>query len=403
MFHSLKKFWLACVLLALGVRGALGFSLLGPYETWQVDVIGYHELGGAPSGFGNINGDADVGAPKNLTQGYRYNIPTLFYTCDSTFQSYFGSNGVAAIDAAFAVMNALTNVSSYSSNLSEFPLSSTGFNYTGEALSLLDLKSVTMSIILEQLGLAPPDRFVWCLHDRFTAGLTCPNFAYSVIQRNYDPFTQNYSSYVNGTLYDYQIAELCTLNPNPFAPLEADAVEFAPDPTLGYTAVGAQGARWVFGTYYTGLTRDDIGGLRCLYSATNKFVEESGAGTEQLITNKFSQLLVTSNLALLTQQSLTNDPVALQALYTNLVINSFTNIFTNLVTTNITAYFTNSALNPAGTLTLVLATNFDTNVANAVSLQFLPMSSPIIFTPTDLSPRKRPISARAERFRRRAR
>ena len=39
-----------------------------------------------------------------------------------SFLNYFGSNGVAAVEQAFAVLNGMTNFSKYSVNLSEVPL-----------------------------------------------------------------------------------------------------------------------------------------------------------------------------------------------------------------------------------------------------------------------------------------
>ena len=72
-------------------------------------------------------------------------------------------------------------------------------------------------------------RWVWCLHDR--NGTPCPaGILYSVIKRNSDIQatdinTSQYSSFVNNTLYSYEIIEFCT-----GTPFLADAVEFAVDP-----------------------------------------------------------------------------------------------------------------------------------------------------------------------------
>ncbi|HZQ46760.1 MAG TPA: hypothetical protein VFC07_07115, partial [Verrucomicrobiae bacterium] len=194
MSYSLKRFLLACLLLAVaGVQSVRGFALYGPInEAYQVNTIGYNESGRAAA-FEDIGGIADGGAPKNIGQGYRWNVPTVFYTYDATFLGFFGSNGVAAVDAAYSVLNSLTNVSSYSSNLSEWPLNSSQYNYTAQNLNLIDLKSATLTLMMEQLGLAQPDRWTWCLHDRnLPAGASCPNYVYTVIQRNYDPVTQIY-------------------------------------------------------------------------------------------------------------------------------------------------------------------------------------------------------------------
>ena len=72
-------------------------------------------------------------------------------------------------------MNSLTNVDSYSASLSEFPLQSQHINDLATALFLTDMKSVTLHLLVEQLGLAEPERFTWTLHDRFLPpGGKCP-------------------------------------------------------------------------------------------------------------------------------------------------------------------------------------------------------------------------------------
>jgi len=342
------------------VPGAMGFSLLGPAnETYQVPDIAFDLPG-------------DIGAPKNLGEAYRWNTPVIYYACDENFVNYFGAEGVAAIDSAFAVFNQLTNVSAYSPGLTEFPLESMRVNYQAEALSLLDLKSQTMSLIAEQLGLAEPERWTWCLHNRFTTpGGQCPqNQVYDVIKRNFDPVTSSLnqvqpSSYVNGNLFTYQIFEICSGNP----PL-ADAVEVNVDP-LGnpLSAVASDGA--LYGNYFLGLTRDDVGGLRYLLRTNNYAVEAAGTNTVTYITNAAPQLLFTSNLTDFAQQALVNGPGALTALYPDLQIASSTPIFTNVVTTNVFFYFTNSPFLPLGTPQLVQAVALTTNVTTYWNHQFL--------------------------------
>jgi hypothetical protein len=67
---------------------------------------------------------------------------------------------------------------------------------------------------------------------------------------------------VNGTLYSYQIVETCA------APYEADAVEFQVDP-LAFSYTSVAGLNMFIGGFFTGLTRDDMGGLRYLYRKSN--------------------------------------------------------------------------------------------------------------------------------------
>src|SRR5271170_3728103 len=134
--------------LALGVQSAWGFTPGGPIgnggDSWQTPVIGYG-LGG------------DLLAPKNIGEEYRRNIPVMYYAYDANFLGFFGLAGTTNIDAAFAIMNGITNVSSYSTSLGEFPLDSQQINYQAQALALMDLKSVTMTFLMEQMGLADPE------------------------------------------------------------------------------------------------------------------------------------------------------------------------------------------------------------------------------------------------------
>ena len=100
MLRLLKRVaWLG--VLAAGLPAAQAFSLLGPpNEAWQVPDLGYM-----------VPLRADIGAPKNIGEDYRRNTPVLYYAFDENFLDYFGSNGVWAVDQAFAILNNLTNVS----------------------------------------------------------------------------------------------------------------------------------------------------------------------------------------------------------------------------------------------------------------------------------------------------
>ncbi len=341
-------------LLALGAQSLYGFSLLGPNnEAYQVQDLGYNP----------VPWDALPTAPKNLGEEYRRNMPVYYYTCDANFQDYFGARGVAEIDKAFASFNRLANVSTYSSDLSEFPLAAIRRNFQAESLFMLDLKSVAMGLIIESLGLADPIRYTWALHDRFLLpNTTCPfGEVYLVVKRNFDPVFGTSldqlkpSSYVNDVLYTYQIQEWCTAPPN-YTYL-AIAWPFAVDPdqagdnlpvaeTFGF---GQSFRTSPFGQFYTGLTRDDVGGLRYLLRGQNMNVENSGPGTLIQVTNYVPQLLVSSNLTVFATQALTNDAGPLNALYPNLVILSTSNYFVNVYLTNITGFFTNYPWDPLGT------------------------------------------------------
>jgi hypothetical protein len=363
--------WLGA--LAVGLPSAHAFSTGGPIgnltDAWQV-----HDLGYALAG--------DLLAPKNIGEDYRRNTPVLYYAFDENFLDYFGSNGVWAVDQAFAILNNLTNVSSYRADLSEIPLEAKRLNQTAGALNLIDLKSTTLALLLEQLGLADSIRYTWTLHDR-VAGANCPiGNQYLVTKRNFEilPSDLNqlqYSSYVNGELFSYFIREYCA-NPPGRAPL-SEAVEIPVDVLINasrFTPVSS----WeinslVPGGFFTGLTRDDVAGLRYLIRSNHVHWEDNPANSIVFVTNAPAGLasVSTTNLALLAAQSLTNSDAALLALYPGLVIVPGSTIpsFTNLITTNLTAYYTNSVWDPPGTPPqLYYQTNYDTNVAFVYTREF---------------------------------
>ncbi len=357
------KSFLGIAFLVFGLQAAWGFALLGPLpgypglpsyfgDTWQTADIDY-----GPGG--------DVGGPKKIGEEYRRNTPVMYYAYDANFLGFFGSNGVAAVDSAFAVLNGLTNVDSYSPNLSEFPLNAQSINYTAQSAGLVDLKSVSLAFLLEQMGLAQPERYVWTLHNRHTlpAG-TCPfNVEYLVVQRNFDfmptpPNQWQYSSYVNGTLYTYFIEEFC-VPPNPLAA----TVVFSPDPFANtFTAVAGLLDGLNYGGFYTGLTRDDVAGLRYLLTTNNVNMETAALGSiltssSSGTTNYGTQfVLYVSNYNAFAQIALTNDPTTLSNLFPGLIISSYSYTYVVISTPNVVAYFTNNFVlgNPP---VLVVVTN----------------------------------------------
>jgi hypothetical protein len=304
--------------------------------------------------------------PKNIGEEFRWNVPVLYYTYDQSFYDYFGSNGVYAVDSAVAIMNGLTNVSSYSPYLTEFPLESTRINWAGSAMHLFDLKSCALEMLVEDRGLTDPERFTWTLRNRaLPTGAACPSYVYTVIKRNFDPVTWEPSIYLNGNLYTYQIVEGCP------AVDVADAIEILVDPSQVYLSAvaspkimfhAARGTLF-YGYFYTGLTRDDVGGLRYLYRSTNMNIESAGPGTSSFVTNTTTELLFTSNLTALAQAAYTNNTAALSALFPGLQILTTTNWFTNIYLTNFTAFFTNYPWDPVGTAPHVA---FSTNVTPTV-------------------------------------
>lgn len=363
MFRLLNKYWLWVGLFCLCGPSVFGFVLGGPInEPYQITAIGYN-VSGASAAFGNMNGNADIAAPKNFGQGYRWNVPVVYYAYDASFASFFGPYGMAECDKAFALFNSLSNVSSYSSNLTEWPLTASRANPAAEALGLSDLKSSLMGVLIEELGLMQPDRFVWCLHDRYIpAGAACPNYDYFVIQRNFDPVTRVYSSFVNNALYGFSVQDACPLNPNPYAPLLADAVEYNVDPrTIPNKAVASQ--ELFLGNFYTGLTRDDIGGLRDLLAATNVFRESTGSNINQAVQATVPSTLVTQDYSNLLYQATINNAAALAGLFPGLIVTSETASNVLVVTTNTVAVLVPAPLGPVGSFTTSLVTTYTTNYA----------------------------------------
>jgi hypothetical protein len=342
MRQIIKHFlWIAGLM--FGLQTAWAFSLLGPLgnggdASWQIAVDGFNPLTSPP---GNPYGFDDplLVGPKNIGEEYRRNTPVMYYVCDDNFTGFFGSNGTNAVYNAFTVLNNLANVSSYSSALTEFPLQSEGINYQADALGLVDLKSLSLVLLMEQLGVADSIRYTWVLHSRWTpAGTTCPvGEEYAVTVRNFDilnsPLDQlQYSPYVNNALYTYEIYENCGAAGSP-TPINGSSIPLPVDP-LSYNPPVASGIGMGYlqsGGFYTGLTRDDVAGLRYLLQAANVNTESPAAGS-LVQTNSVGaqQLLTTLNLNALFSASVTSSPAALAALFPGLVVSSSTSYYVNV-------------------------------------------------------------------------
>ncbi len=257
--------------LMLGAAGAAhAFSLLGQFPAWQTASYGGVNIGYSQPG--------DIGGPQTAIEGYRWNFPVVYYAFDQTFVYYFGTNGINAVEAAIKILNDLPPAHLITNDTKSFylsgqrvPYDSKRRNYEAAALSLLDVKSFALCTLVEEMGLAEPERYVWTLAGRnTTANPTITN--YTVTQLNYDPITLQPSRYVNGILYSYYIAEY--QNPN-----VADAIEYWVDPAATFPVSSvAGGINYLMpGDFFTGLTHDDVGGLRWLYHTNNLAVEDLGS------------------------------------------------------------------------------------------------------------------------------
>jgi len=264
-------------LLLLGSLPGRAFSLLGPLSGWQSPDLGY-----------NIpNSPPEYGGPRLRGDEYRLSTPVVTYGIDGSFLEFFGVQGAQAVDDAFAVFNGLTNVSAFSETLEEFPLKADGINPTARALGLMDIKTQLMSQILATLGLTSPERWCWSLRARYVTGNTP---SYSVINFNYDPISGRPSRYINGSLYSYVIREIYNADGTVGfydareVPVDSANPTVSLASTISVNAFDTSDDRMVraispTGRYFTGLTRDDAGGLRYLYHPANRNYEGAPAGS----------------------------------------------------------------------------------------------------------------------------
>src|SRR5216117_3319039 len=169
------------ILLLMGLFGAAlrsnAFSLLGPYAidaggaVWQVLRIGYNE-------------PFDIGGPMNAAAGeeYRWNTPNVYYAYDAPFLNFFGTKGVEEIEKAIKILNDLPPASQL--NVDDYPMTAERANFRAAALGLLDLKPSALKPIVEEMGLAGPNRYVYTLRNRYQPGPNRFPVFFTVIRRN---------------------------------------------------------------------------------------------------------------------------------------------------------------------------------------------------------------------------
>ncbi len=264
MANLLKR--LLCAVAALVVAGpALGFSMQGLPGAWMTVRLGYLNR--------NLEGNSSFNyGPMMIGEEYRMNVPTFYYGFTPAFMNYFGNGGAAEIDKAFRILNELPEASK--AKLDSFPLRSARLNHRAAALRMFDIKSVALGMGLEQMGLGDPTRYVFTLRSRWTTSQP-DTTNYFVIRRNYDPETWLTTSYINGVLWTYPLVTDRT-------PAASWVYTEPVDPlaNLGYfnAPVASYTTFQTAGTFYTGLTRDDVGGLRYIYRPDNYNIEQLGPG-----------------------------------------------------------------------------------------------------------------------------
>lgn len=208
----------------------------------------------------------DLGGPMNIGEGYRWNVPLVTYGFDSAFLNFFGSNGVAAVEEAVALLNSLSPatdlVVSGAPTVPFLP-----HNASAVTLQRYDLKSRALASLLHCLGLANSSRYIFTLRDRSIVG-SVTNF--SVIQRHFHPTTYIATNVVNGALYTYTTTSDLFSETNRYA----DAVETRISGNSD--ALGVAGVREALGAgrLLGALTADDLGGLKYLLRYGN-IVRES--------------------------------------------------------------------------------------------------------------------------------
>ena len=253
------------ILLSVAVLGtafrANAFSLLGPYAieaggtVWQIERIGY-----------NLPGD--IGGPMNAAAGeeYRWNTPNLIYGYDAAFMSFFGSKGFQEIEKSIKLMNDLPAASLL--NVEDYPMTAERANFRAAALGLVDLKSTALSVLLEELGLASPNRWVYALRNRYQPGPPRFPVFFTVIRRNFDPVTAAESIFINGRMWTYiDIFDLDTPARSFTINTTVDPLDFGRfDPV----ASAFDGGGFGLGSFFTGLTRDDVGAIKYMYQAANR-------------------------------------------------------------------------------------------------------------------------------------
>jgi hypothetical protein len=260
--------WLACLAGSLITFNVRAFSLLGPYEPWMTTTNGFQLPG-------------DIGGPMNLGAEYRWSVPVVTYAFDPSFIEYFGTNGVAAVNSAIQVLNNLPPASKV--DLSTYPLDTTGINYRAQAAGLMDLKSETLFLLLQQLGLTQPQRFMFCVPEYSVSGGTTNAI---VVLRNFDPVYLTATNVLNGTLFASNLTWQIDSN-NLVESVNITA--FPVDPGADTeTAVADGGVATEPGAFYTGLTRDDVGGVRYLLQTNNIYLETLPPDVQSNGTNRTS-------------------------------------------------------------------------------------------------------------------
>ena len=336
------------------------------FRTNLLITVAVFFVGGAEaSAFTLANGTNRV-VVNNLGEEYRWNSPIVTYTYDESFLSYFGSNGVVAVEKGMEMLNSIPPASSIKTNyppasadennLWNYPVRPDRFHARAYNDRILDIKSYALAELFGFMGLGNAEDNAFQLE-----------FG-SVVLRNWDPISYGPSKYLNGNLISWAV--LGGTNAQPF-PIDVTKSLM----TLAGT-IDNRIPRLDEGKYLVAPTRDDIGGYRYLYRKDNFNVENLPPSTYQMVTNQpnlTNPAIFSIDLRWFSKESKTNTPAAFQqfiltnqwwgSAYTNIAVPPLTILKTNVNwnlgwTTNITPYLTNFPWTPIGQpSTLVYLTN----------------------------------------------
>ncbi len=288
----------------------LWIGLWAAPETEAFVLVGPMEASEIASGGIDFNYTDDLGGPKDLKTFFRWNIPLLTYAFDASFMQYFGLEGREAVKEAFTAVNDFFHNDEYS-GVSALEMTQHGFrsnynttwlNTTAKNAQVIDIKSLTLGLLINQLGLGNPYRYAYGIH-AISTNSAGTQLNFNVRLRNFDPITYKPSSLINNVAFSYRLIHDAPPSVGVTQlPSFADMEEFTTDTTgnawtslsaitdafYGNTAIfwTEQPTLFGFGVYYDGrnamgghyqprhaLTYDDAGGLKYLYR-TNNYVYE---------------------------------------------------------------------------------------------------------------------------------
>jgi len=311
----MKKLVLAlcCITGLLGTPSARAFVMIGPMDVAEVS-----------SGGIDFNYTDDLGGPKDLKTFFRWNTPMLTYAFDASFMQYFGLEGREAVKEAFTIVNDFFENDDYS-GVSALDYTEHGFrsnynttweNRTAKEAGIIDLKSLVLGMVVNQLGLGNPHRYAFGAR-AITTNAAGTQLNFNVRLRNFDPITFKPTSVINGVTYSYRLIHDAPPSAGfTVAPTFADMEEFTTDTSgnawtsvagivdafYGNTAIywTDQPTLFGFGMFYSGkyamggqykprhaLTYDDAGGLHYLYRKGNIVYENLDPNVALIIPANF--------------------------------------------------------------------------------------------------------------------